>query len=173
MNVLGLDLSLTATGIALPTGATSTIRTRGSDGDRRLTHIRDTIRDLCALGGGVDLAVVEDLPTHAHAAGITGMVHGAARTALLDAAVPYVLIAPATLKKYATGKGNADKTAMAMAAYKRFGVEFADDNQCDAYWLRAAGLDQAGDPIVPLPAAQREALAKVRWPGTGLLGAIA
>lgn len=42
----------------------------------------------------------------------------------------------ATIKKHATGKGNADKVAMLDAARKRWpDVEFADDNQSDAVWL--------------------------------------
>lgn len=161
--VLGLDLSLTATGICHPDGTTTTIKTRPKDGDRRLVAIRDTIRTTTGLYAP-HLAVIEDLPTHAHSAGITGMVHGVARTALLDAGVPYVVLAPATLKAFATGKGNADKTAMAMAAYKRAGAEFGDDNCCDAWWLYVAGLDRLGHPLFPLPAAQRDRLGKVAWP---------
>jgi Holliday junction resolvasome RuvABC endonuclease subunit len=169
-DVLGLDLSLTATGLAAPDGSTSTIKTRDKDGDRRLAQIRDTIAGLC---GGVDLAVIEDLPTHASSAGISGLVHGAVRAALLDAGVPYALVTPATLKKYATGNGSAKKSGMILAAYKRFGVEFDDEDQCDAAWLRAAGLDQLGEPLAVLPAAQRQVLAKVRWPDLAVARAIA
>lgn len=160
--VIGLDLSLTATGIAYPDGTTRTIKTRPADGDRRLIHIQAAIAD--ALDPTTTLAVLEDLPTHAHSAGITGMVHGAVRALLLDQQVPYALVAPATLKAYATGKGSGDKTAMALAAFKRARVEFGDDNQCDAWWLRTAGLDRLGVALFPLPADQRARLDKARWP---------
>ena len=40
-----------------------------------------------------------------------------------------------TLKKYATGKGNAKKQEMLMQIYKRWGVEFNDDNAADSYAL--------------------------------------
>jgi Holliday junction resolvasome RuvABC endonuclease subunit len=159
--VLGLDLSISATGVALPDDTVRTIKTRPADGDRRLVMIETFITTVTI---GVDLAVIEDLPTHAMSAGITGMVHGVARAVLTNAGIPYALITPATLKAFATGKGNADKTAMAMAAFKRAGLEFADDNQCDAFWLRAAGLDHLGHALFDLPAAQRERLAKVAWP---------
>lgn len=162
MNILGLDLSLTGTGIAYPDGSVKTIKTRLVDGDRRLLHITDTLVD--ALDEEPDLVVMEDLPTHAKSAGITGMVHGAARVVLQGHGIPYVLVAPASLKSYATGKGNADKTAMAMAAFKRAEREFADDNQCDAWWLRAAGLDWYGAAEFVVPQAQRERLTKVAWP---------
>lgn len=164
LRVLGLDLSLTATGVCLTDGGTLTIKTRQKDGDRRLVHIADALTSMIADGSTVDLAVIEDLPRHAMAAGITGMVHGVARSVLLRVGIPYVLVVPATLKAFATGKGSGDKTPMAMAAYKRAGREFGDDNQCDAWWLRAAGLDWYGQPEFALPAAQRERLAKVVWP---------
>jgi Holliday junction resolvasome RuvABC endonuclease subunit len=45
-----------------------------------------------------------------------------------------------TLKKYAAGKGNAKKQEMLMQIYKRWGLEFNDDNAADAYALgRLAG----------------------------------
>jgi len=160
--VLGLDLSLTATGICMPDGSTLTLKTQSKDGDRRLVAIAHTIRH--AATDGADLAVIEDLPTHAMSAGITGMVHGVARAALIEAGVPYALVSPATLKAYATGKGSGDKTPMAMAAYKRAGIEFPDDNQCDGWWLRIAGLDWLGHPLFDLPQAQRDRLAKAKWP---------
>jgi hypothetical protein len=180
--VIGLDLSLTGTGIADRHGATTTVKTKTADGDRRLLDITNAIR--AAVQGAaspigydadgnpgplidedrVHLAVIEDLPTHAKAAGITGMVHGVARAVLIELGVPYAVVPPATLKAFATGKGNGDKTGMAMAAYKRAGLEFGDDNQCDAWWLRMAGLEFLGCPAVDLPQAQRDRLAKAKWP---------
>jgi Holliday junction resolvasome RuvABC endonuclease subunit len=164
--VIGLDLSLTGTGIAYADGTTHTVKTNPKHGDRRLLAIDLAIR--VAIGERAHalpaLAVLEDLPKHAMAAGITGMVHGIARAVLLEAGVPYALVAPATLKAFATGRGAGDKTGMAMAAYKRAGVEFGDDNQCDAWWLRAAGLDWLGAPEIALPQAQRDRLAKAKWP---------
>jgi len=162
LKVLGLDLSITATGIAHPNGVTETIKTRSDDGDRRLLQIRGYLRK--AVDAGIDLAVLEDLPTHAHGAGITGMVHGAVRAVLMGASVPYVLVTPATLKSYATGKGNAGKPDMAVAAFKRSGAEFGDDNQVDSWWLRHAGLDHYGFAEFELPQTQRSRLDKVDWP---------
>ncbi|GAB3209751.1 hypothetical protein GCM10027294_25410 [Marinactinospora endophytica] len=161
-SVIGLDLSMTATGIAYPDGTTETLHPR-STGDARLVEIRDRV-DRAASDRRVDLVVIEDLPTHARAAGITGMVHGAVRSLLVERQIPYALVSPATLKAYAAGKGNADKTAMTLALYKRAGIEVADDNQCDAWWLRAAGLQHLGHPAVELPAAQIARLDKVTWP---------
>ncbi|MCX4468742.1 hypothetical protein OOK41_00150 [Micromonospora sp. NBC_01655] len=68
------------------------------------------------------------------------------------------------MKKYATGRGNAGKPEMAVALYKRAGRELADDNQVDAWWLRAAGLDHLGHPPADMPKNHRAALDAVRWP---------
>lgn len=171
LRVLGLDLSMTASGVCLPDGATRTIKTNAKDGDRRLQHIVNEVG--LALGesqdgrrDGCDLVVMEEAPPGLKGPAIKAihMVHGAVRLRLIDFDTPYVVINPTTLKAYATGSTSADKTAMAMAAYKRAGREFADDNQCDAWWLRAAGLDWYGQPEFELPKAQRERLAKVTWP---------
>lgn len=163
MKVLALDLSLTATGIALWDGTPCTVNTRTADGDQRLVTIRDRVRGYADTPRAT-LAVIEDLPTHAHGAGITGMVHGAVRVALADLGVPYVLVPPASLKKYACGKGNATKPDMRMSLFRRADLDLRDDNQVDAAWLRFMALDHYGQPVMGLPQNHRDALAKVQWP---------
>ena len=160
--VVGLDLSMTGTGIAWCDGTTYTVSPK-RPGDARLLEIRSEVAR-AVDGRRLDLVVIEDLPTHAKAAGITGMVHGVVRAWLRERAVPYVLVTPASVKKYATGRGNAGKPDMAVAAFKRGGREFPDDNQCDAWWLRAMGLDHLDQALFPLPATQRAALEAVTWP---------
>lgn len=171
LRVLALDLSITATGICLPNGTTTTVKTNSKHGDRRLQQIVTEVglalgEDTTSIGDGVDVVVMEEAPPGLKGPAIKAihMVHGAVRLRLLDFDTPYVLINPTTLKGFATGSTSADKTAMAMAAYKRAGIEFGDDNQCDAWWLRAAGLDWYGQPQFELPKAQRDRLTKVAWP---------
>jgi Holliday junction resolvasome RuvABC endonuclease subunit len=164
--VLGLDLSLTSTGVCLPDGATYRIRTRSKDGDRRLPVIRDRIRAELTQHRP-HLAVIEDLPIHARGSGITAHVHGIVKAELLDAGVSYALISPATLKSYACDHGRADKDRMAAAAYLAAGITFVSDpggDQCDAWWLRTAGLDWLGSPLFALPQGQRDRLNKAKWP---------
>ncbi|MEU3447207.1 hypothetical protein AB0H29_08250 [Streptomyces thermolilacinus] len=166
LRVIGLDLSLTSTGVALPDGTTYRIKTRDKDGDRRLLHIRADIREDLAEHRP-HLVVIEDLPRHALGAGVTAMVHGVVRAELADASVPYALVVPATLKAFACDNGRAEKAELAAAAYLAAGVEFGSDpggDQCDAWWLRAAGHDWAGQPLFGLPQAQRDRLTKVKWP---------
>lgn len=162
LRILSLDLSITATGLCLPHGVTETISTHPKEGDRRLVTIADRI--MRAVLSGIDVAVIEGPVVRSSAAVIIGMVHGAVRELLIRHDVPYAVVPPATLKAYATGKGTADKTAMAIAALKRSGREFADDNQVDAAWLRWAALDWYGQPEFDMPKTQRERLTKVTWP---------
>ncbi|MFE3149101.1 Holliday junction endonuclease [Streptomyces sp. NPDC059218] len=166
--VVGLDLSLTGSGIAYRDGTTGTVKTKQKDGDGRLAQIEEAVQIAVGgegLGPVVDLVVMEDIPQNSYAAKPIAMVHGVVRNLLVKAGVSYALVVPATLKFYATGKGSGDKVPMALAAYKRAGREFEDDNACDAAWLRWAGLDWLGCPEFSMPAAQREALKKAVWPG--------
>jgi len=59
--------------------------------------------------------------------------------------IPYRGIPVGTVKKHATGKGNADKDAMIAAAVKRWaGFVPADDNEADARWIADAGAKELG-----------------------------
>ncbi|WP_125262347.1 crossover junction endodeoxyribonuclease RuvC [Streptomyces alboflavus] len=171
LRVLGLDLSLTSTGVCLPDGTSYRIKTRDRDGDRRLVAIRDNIREALAEHRP-HLAVIEDLPKHAMSAGLTAQVHGPVKCELIDADVPFGFVVPATLKSFACDNGRADKREMAAAAYLAAGAEFPGDlnargeggDMCDAWWLRAAGHDWVGRPLFALPRAQRDRLVKAKWP---------
>lgn len=158
----GLDLSITATGAAhndsTNQACTHLIKTTGTKDDR-LVVIKNQV---LVYAAGSEVALIEGYLNKSMSAGITGMVHGAVRTALIEAGIPYGTIPPASLKKYATGSGNADKTAMALAAFKRAGAEFKDDNQCDAWWCWVALQDHIGSPWFPMPSVNRESLKKIK-----------
>lgn len=51
------------------------------------------------------------------------------------AGIEHAAIHTSTIKKYATGKGNAGKAEMMAAYQKRWGRAPIDDNECDARWL--------------------------------------
>lgn len=161
--VIGIDPSLTGTGIARADGGLSVIGGDAALGDKRLQLIHSVVATVLDHDRP-ELAVIEDLPTHAHGAGKLGMVQGVVRYALLHAGVSYVALIPSVVKKYATGNGGASKSDMRMALYRRTGVDERDDNKVDAFWLRAAGLDWLNCPTVNLPAAQRAVLARAAWP---------
>ncbi len=163
-HVTGLDLSLTSTGIAWMDGTTTTLK----PGERRGL---DRIRWICAriIEGTArsELAVVEG-PAYSRALGAGHHEAAGLWWAVLSEldrySVPVAVVTPGGLKKYATGRGNADKTAMAVAAMERARLKFASADECDAWWLRAMGLDHLGHPPLQLPAGHRQALAKAQWP---------
>jgi hypothetical protein len=179
-SVVGLDLSLTAAGIAHAKG----VVTVGEDGhkgatltERRQRLSRQTARVLEHVlddNYGEEWAevapVVVALERPAQHMN-TGSAHD--RSGLwwqvvhqLSAwpNVHVVEVGIASVKLYATGKGNSGKVAVASAASDRFRITFADDNQADAFVLRAMALDHYGMALTRMPARNREALAAVDWP---------
>lgn len=159
--VVGLDLSITATGICDTDGTCCTILGKAAAGDKRMAVIESHVYDR----RDADLFVIEGLAVHGPGNGMAAaQVMGAVKVCLIKAGAPYVEVPPSTLKKFATGRGNATKPEMAVALYKRAGIELANDNETDAFLLRAAGLHALGHPLFDLPAAQVAALDKVAWP---------
>lgn len=158
--VLGLDLGLMATGYAYNDEASGVIRSKAR-GPRRLAEIRDAVLDFVYDS---DVVVLEGYSyasqNRAHQVGELG---GVIRLSLYNARVPYVEVPPAMLKKFATGKGNADKDAVLAAAIRRFGFEGDDNNAADAWILRAMGLSAYSD-WNGATEYQRDALKRIDWP---------
>lgn len=189
MIVLGIDPSLTSTGIARVdtddrlVAQTWTITSKGTHADtlaqrrERLAMIAERRigdaaigigEDGSDLGGRADLAIIEGLAMAHHNAGTT-MLNGLwwlTVHRLYNLGVPVVAVAPKSLKKYATGAGNAPKEAMVAAAIRRLPhVDTGDQpDRVDALWLAAMGADHLGAPLVDLPATHRAALDGVQWP---------
>lgn len=177
--VVGLDLSLTATGVAFGDGSTSTLkapqpakgetRTLVMDLDR-LVWLRDEILEAChqpMTGREADLVVIEDYAfsranAHAHA---LGELAGVVRVALHEAGIPFVLVGPSALKTYATGKGNATKPDIRTERFKRTGVDERSPDENDAWWLRAMGMHALGHPVLDLPATHTRGLKSIDWRG--------
>ena len=52
-------------------------------------------------------------------------------------------VSPSQLKKYITGKGRAEKNQILLHTYKRWGVEFANDNAADSFGLAKIAAGEA------------------------------
>jgi len=163
--ILALDLSLTATGWATDAGL-GVLSPPGSHGRglQRLLWIRDQVLRLAGL---CDLVVLEGFSYGSKGKAvfdIAGM-GWVVRAALFEAGVTMVEVAPASLKKYATGRGNAKKAEVLVEAVRRLGYEGHDDNVADALWLLHMALSHYGLPgAVQVPQNHKVALAGVRWP---------
>jgi hypothetical protein len=177
--VVGLDLSLTSTGIA---GTDWAYAYRPG---RRRSHERlDWLVAAVALSvnGGVDLAVVEGAAYaqggqagHHELAGLWWLV----TQYLWRHHIPYAVVTPHGRTIYATGRANPaqgfprkDRARIAKgmvrsAAVERYGVACEGPgryDQADATILAAMGLDWLGYPTVPVPDSHRRALEAVCWP---------
>ncbi len=163
--VIGLDLSLTSTGIA-GEGWTDHIRTK-TRGDFRLNYLAGEIGSFIKAA---DLVVMEG-PSYGHAnlaghedlSGLRVLV----RNYCFRHQIPYAVISPSSLKLYGTGYGKAAKGEMRSAVADRYGIHTegaARYDEADAYVAMAAGMDWLGYQLAPVPERAAKALAGVAWP---------
>ncbi|MFF8422878.1 hypothetical protein [Streptomyces sp. NPDC015680] len=178
--VIGLDPSLTATGIASSTGWCEVIgykKPRAKDpGITGLPHPqrREALHELhqaiTDTIGRPDLVVIE-LPAVSRSGGGAherGWLWWQLYNHLAALEIPVGLLSPNQRALYATGKGNAGKGAVIDAVARRFPTwnTEGDDNAADAVTLMAAGRDWLGHPITSMPQTHRAAITKAIWPDT-------
>lgn len=60
---------------------------------------------------------------------------------MFDNDIPFIEVPPTVLKKFITGKGQCQKDLMLLKTYKKFGIEFSDNNLCDAYGMARYGAE--------------------------------
>lgn len=160
--ILALDLSLTRTGVCLD-GPTHCIPAANLRGMERIDHI---VRQVQALARGADLVVIEGYSFGSKGRSVFDVAElgGCVRFLLHRLGVPYVDVPPATLKKYASGKGNAPKDAMIASAIRRFGFPGSDNNEADSYLLWCMARHAYRQPIAGVPKAQAAVVDAVTWP---------
>lgn len=170
-NAIGIDLSLSATGIASSRGWCLKL---GVDGItklpllERVTALRALRLRLATEIGHPDIVCIETPALSRSRGGVfeRGWLWFAIAGALVDIEVPIVGVDPNQLKLYATGKGGAAKGVVLVEVTKRW-PQFdtkGDDNMADATVLAAIGAELLGDPLCSMPATHRAALAKLRLP---------
>jgi crossover junction endodeoxyribonuclease RuvC len=176
-SVVGLDLSLTSTGVAVvhPDGTVDThrVRSAGHAGDTldqrhaRLCGISQKVWELTPAGAllaieGPAFGMRAQAGTHDRA-GLWWQIVGMMR------AVGHLVveIPPACRSKYATGKGNAAKDQVLAAAVKRYPtVDITGNDVADAVILAAMARRWLDAPIDSLPQAHLSAVGSVKWPAT-------
>lgn len=115
-------------GIVLGLG---TVTQDARDGDRRLVEIRARIDAMLPVTGAAMEGYSFDSP---HRAFDLGEVAGVVKCLLVERGVPFVVVPPSTLKKFATGVSSASKDEM-LGAARQFDAAVEDDNQADALFL--------------------------------------
>ncbi|MFF9478045.1 hypothetical protein [Streptomyces sp. NPDC014733] len=178
-HVIGLDLSLTSTGIA-GTDWACAARPGTRRGHERMTWLLATIAGF--MTQEPDLVVVEG-PAYAQGrqAGHheLGGLWWLATHDLWRRGIPYAVANPHHRTIYATGRANpaqhlpraerarAAKGMVRNAVISRYGIDCEGPgryDQADAAILAAMGLDWLGHPTAPVPETHRRALETMNWP---------
>lgn len=157
MNIMGVDQSLTGTGVTVFTDneeyyyllkSEKTAKTKNPTVDytRRLIKITNEVEELIKKHK-INYACIEGMSYGSKSSivfDLGGLSH-LVRAMFLNNGVKFIVIPPKTLKKFATENGNADKIAMIEEAMKRgANIPFFkrikkqtvfDDNVVDAYFL--------------------------------------
>lgn len=185
LRVTGLDLSLTGTGIAhidiqgpptfdpQVTVTTRTIVSSGSKSDtwqQRAARLRKLRNAICDQAARSQLVVIEG---PAYAANVGSVWDRAGNFwnvvgALDHMRIPYVVVPPSQVKKFAADKGTADKTAVAAGMARLWGdlAAPADNNQFDALALSSLGAIHVARRQLPIRVLERHqaVVAGIVWP---------
>jgi len=173
-STVGLDMSLTHTGICIKQGVRvrletvkTTPKTKPNDIER-MSYIVGEV--MARIPKDVSMIAIEDFftphnPLQIRAAiGLVGL-STLMRNQLYYAGYPFYIVVGTQLKKYATGKGTGDKSIVVREVYKKWGVEAKDDHQADAttlaYLAEAIYQSRNGEDMSGLPKYQMEVLQKV------------
>jgi crossover junction endodeoxyribonuclease RuvC len=165
VNTIGLDLSLTSTGVSID-GETQVLSTKVR-GPQRLSIISNQILNLI-IENHIQIAIIEDYAFNARTgqAFSIGELGGCVRMRLWEAEIPYVEIPPTSRAKFATGKGNASKIDVISAISIKTGIEWSGpgaDDRCDAWILEQMAKTKMNCSTFQWSATQLSALSSVNW----------
>lgn len=165
--VLGIDLSMTATGIAGNDSGEVWMKTIPSKPGQIEDRLMGIVKQVNAI-------ISEHQPTCVVIEGLamassTGsshersFLHFAVRASLRMRRIPFYICAPSSLKKFVSGGGKCEKSMIIREVYRNWNVVAADDNQADAAGLSFVAAAIEGT-YKPTNQAQREVVAKVLEP---------
>lgn len=164
---IGIDQSLTgfalsAVSVEFPNKHKTWVFKSEYRGVQRLasiqTFLNDKFTEFAWNGWVIKDIAMEGTVLASQSALVLGELSATVKLTLWEKSILPLQIPPMTLKKYATGKGTAKKQEMLLQIYKRWGVEFNDDNAADAYSLARLASGSAIDAI------ERETQEKIKDP---------
>lgn len=186
--ILGIDSSLTGTGLARIDVSNNhtwdgrdhnmdvaTVAAPGPTKDkshlamvRRVNALIEQIEDAVTSDGlghdKPDLIAIENLAFGARGAGawVLPWIFGRCCELAERYDIPLIVVATAARAKYATGKGNADKEVVLLAANNLFpAAQISNNNEGDAAVVGAIGCHYLGYPIVPETAYRLDVMEKI------------
>lgn len=136
---IGLDLSLTATGVCIIGEDNTqffTIKTKPEkyrSPEERFEYIKNEVIRLLPDCPFVVFIAIED-----YSYGSVGQsfskaeLHGLIKNALFTRSYEFTQYSPNSLKKFASGKGNSGKDVVIKCVYQHWGHDLTDNNQADA-----------------------------------------
>lgn len=154
-SILALDLGTTTgwatherdTLVSINSGTISFKPNRYQGGGMRFLLFKSWLTGMKAIMRGLDVIYFEEVRRHrgVDAAHIYGGFLANLSAWCEEHRIPYLGVPVGTIKKHATGKGNANKEAMIEAAIRR-GHRPADDNEADALALLYWAMDHHKEP---------------------------
>jgi len=112
---------------------------RDESGGMRLMRFHGKLKEIRDALKGIDIIVYEaarhGAPKMQGALVVQAELQGVLKLWAESINVPYRGYSPSEIKKFATGKGNANKEAMLKAAREKLNLPTVDDNEADARWL--------------------------------------
>lgn len=163
--IYGLDLSLTATGLATlaPEGHLN-LFTFGTPPKMSVeARLTEMARQVAGRIVAPELVVIEGLAFGANdpSAHERAALHYIVRCNLWSDETRVLVVPPATLKKFITGKGSAKKEMVILEVFKRWGVTARDNNEADAAGLAYLGLAFLGR-LEQMTVPMREVVSKLK-----------
>lgn len=167
MRIVGIDPSTARIGYASDDVTRSLVSAAGAENPARRLHElrRELVGILRRYPPLPDLVAVEGYSLGGVVGQLAkfrlGEVGGMIRLVLFDLAVPFVEIPPRSVKRFATGNGNADKDRMLAAAHE-LGAPVSNHDEADAWHLRR--MARAAHGLEPVEHDhERDALAALTW----------
>jgi crossover junction endodeoxyribonuclease RuvC len=164
--IIGLDLSMCESGITvLNNGRAESFlvkskKPKDNTPTNELIRVLKIVKDIkeFIVGKEVSLVLIEGLAFCAR--NTSALVQLSAlnymiREVCFTHEIPFIMVAPTSAKKFATGRGNAKKDEIMLEVYKRWKVSFSNDNLCDSYVLSKIG-EALLDEKIKITSAQQE-----------------
>ncbi len=133
MRILSLDIA-THTGWCTETayGTWDLSIKRDESSGMRILRFKAKLREILELEK-IEMVVFErSQGQHQSAVIVQSELHGVLKLVLEEANIPYRAYSPSEIKKFATGKGNANKADMIAAAQSKYRYPGTSDNEADA-----------------------------------------